>query len=387
MLNFETKRTMKKDSYLNPFPITNYLGPDYFCDRKEETARLISYFTNGSSTTLIALRRIGKTGLIHHVFSQLPDGWKGIYVDILETENLNQFLNVLATSIIRAIPEKGSLGDRLWELLKQLRSTIGFDAMTGFPQITFDVKQQEVENNIDALFQFMEHQEFKVIVAIDEFQQILRYPERNTDAWLRSRIQKMQNVSFIFSGSQQHLMTELFFSPQRPFYHSTLLMRLDKIDREVYAQFIVSMFGKYQKQISVEVAKEMLDWTDTHTFYVQQLCNRVFASTIDIATSDLWRREAQILMEEQELVLFTLRNMLTGPQWNLLKAVAIEKILYQPTAKSFLARHNLGTSATVLRSLKTLLDYELIINTVDAEGRSYYCVYDVLLQRWAETIR
>lgn len=182
-------------------------------------------------------------------------------------------------------------------------------------------------------------------------------------------------------------MTELFFSPQRPFYHSTLLMRLDKIDREVYAQFIVSMFGKYQKQISVEVAKEMLDWTNTHTFYVQQLCNRVFATAIDKVTTDLWKNEARILLEEQEPFFFTLRNMLTKPQWNFLKAIAAEKIVYQPTARAFLAQYNLGTSATVLRSLKTLLDYELVVNTVDAEGKSYYCVYDILFQRWSETIR
>ena len=76
--------------------------------------------------------------------------------------------------------------------------------------------------------------------------------------------------------------------------------------------------------------------------------------------------------------------MITKPQWGLLKAMAHEVTVYQPTAKVFLNKYHLGTSATVLRSLKTLLNYELIIKEFDAEGTMYYSVYDVFLPRWAE---
>jgi hypothetical protein len=374
-----------KRKILNPFPVTGYIGSDYFCDRKDEADQLIKNFSNGNSTTLIALRRIGKTGLIHHVFSRLPKGWGGIYVDILETENLNQFLNVLATAIIRAFPEKSSVGKQFWSLIKKLRPVIGFDALSGSPQISFDAKPIEVEQNIDTLLHTLEQQDFKIVFAIDEFQQILQYPEKNTDAWLRTRIQKMQNVFFIFSGSEQHLMSELFFSPNRPFYHSTSALHLEKIDSEVYASFIHSMFKKFNKTINIEIAHQILQWTDNHTFYVQQLCNRVFASTSNEVTSELWKNEAKKLMEEQEQSFFTIRNMLTTPQWNLLKAIAIDSCVYHPTSGDFLMKHKLGTSATVLRSLKTLLNYELIIRIFDKEGKTYYCVYDVTLKRWVET--
>ena len=368
----------------NPFAVTTYPGAAYFCDREKETNQLISNFENGNSTTLIAIRRIGKTGLIHHVFSQLPSGWKGIYIDILEAENLNQFLNLLATSIINAVPEKSSLGKRFGNFLKSLRPVISYDILTGLPQVSFDLMRKEIEMNIHSIFQFLENQEYKIVVAIDEFQQITRYPEKNTDAWLRTRIQQLKNVFFIFSGSQQHLMTALFASPQRPFFRSTRIMKLEKLNPEVYCNFIVSVFGRYKKTISREVAGEILDWTNVHTFYVQQLCNRVFSATTDEVTSDLWRRQAYLLTYEQETVFFTIRNMLTKPQWNLLKAVAQEGVVCQPTAKAFLGKHRLGTSATVLRSLKTLLDYELIIKELDADGSSRYIVYDVFLQRWAE---
>ena len=52
----------------NPFLITGYQGPDYFCDREKETASLMSALKNGRNITLISPRRMGKTGLIKNVF-------------------------------------------------------------------------------------------------------------------------------------------------------------------------------------------------------------------------------------------------------------------------------------------------------------------------------
>lgn len=375
---------MVTKQFENPFPATTYLGPDFFCDRTEETAQLISNIQNGNSTTMIALRRIGKTGLIQHLFTQLPKEWKGIYIDILETENLNQFLNLLTTSIINAVPEKSSFGKQLWKFLKSLRPVISYDPLTGAPQASFDYKPRDVGDTLQSIFQFLENQDLKILVAIDEFQQIAYYPEKNADAWLRTRIQQLKNVVFLFSGSQQHLMTELFTSPQRPFFRSTLIMKIEKLNAETYRDFIVSIFSRYRKSIDPEIASEMIEWANTHTYYVQQLCNRVFAATIKEVTSELWKHQALMLLKEQESVFFTLRNMLTKPQWQLLKAMAHEKVVYQPTAKDFLAKYHLGTSATVLRSLKTLSDYELVIKEFDPSGVSYHSVYDVFLQRWAE---
>lgn len=150
---------------------------------------------------------------------------------------MNQFLNHLATAIIKSVPEKSKSDDRIWNFLNSLRPTISFDSLSGTPQATFEVKPAEVEMNINAVFQFLEGLEIKVVIAIDEFQQITQYPEKNTDAWLRTRIQQLKNVVFIFSGSQQQLMTELFASPKRPFFRSTLMLKLDKIDPNTYRVF------------------------------------------------------------------------------------------------------------------------------------------------------
>lgn len=375
---------MKTKKLENPFPTATYHGKTYFCNRQEETARLISNITNGNSTTLIAIRRMGKTGLIQHVLSQLPNGWKGIYLDILETENLNYFLNHLATAILKAVPEKSSIGKKFTDFIRSLRPVVSFDALTGEPKASFELRKDDVELNINSVLQFLEKQEFRVVIAIDEFQQITNYPEKNTEAWLRSRIQQLKNVVFIFSGSQQHLMTNLFTSAKRPFFRSTQMLKLQKINSDIYRNFIISLFRKNGKEISPSIVVEILKWTNTHTYYVQLICNRVFSATTKKVTNELWKQQAYQLLKEQELVFFAYRNMLTVPQWHLLKAIAAEVMVFMVTSKKFINTYHLGTSATILRSLKTLLDYELIYYEYDSDGKKYYSVYDILFQRWCE---
>ena len=55
---------------INPFLTYGYNGPEFFCDRIEETKRLTSLLVNGNHVALMSPRRMGKTGLIRHCFAQ-----------------------------------------------------------------------------------------------------------------------------------------------------------------------------------------------------------------------------------------------------------------------------------------------------------------------------
>src|SRR6056297_431037 len=99
-----------------PFPLTGYLGPEHFCDREEELERLITNIRGNQSTTLVALRRLGKTALIHHLFHHLGEGYIKIHIDILPTETLNDLLNQLSTAMISQYSERSTIGKRIWQL-------------------------------------------------------------------------------------------------------------------------------------------------------------------------------------------------------------------------------------------------------------------------------
>lgn len=368
----------------NPFITTGYLGPEYFCDREEETKTLLDNLSNGRSTTLTSVRRIGKTGLIRHVLANLPEDQIGIYLDILPTENLNEFLNAFVSAIFNTIPEKSAPGRKILDFIKSLRPVITYDPLSGNPQVTFDVRPGETTRNIASVFQYLENFPLKVVVAIDEFQQILQYPEKNTDSWLRSIIQTLNNVRFIFAGSQQHLMNELFADPSRPFFQSTGFLKIVKINREQYSLFIRDHFIKAGKQISDEVINSVLDWTDVHTYYVQLLCNRVYAADTIVITQEIWKDQAARLLQEQEIVFFKYRDLLTKQQWLLLKSIAHEGEVYSPTSKDFIYKYNLGSPATVYRSLNALIEKEMIYSDYSPDGVMFFSVYDVLFRRWMQ---
>ncbi len=374
---------MKKPS--TPFPLTGYYGPAYFCNRGEETRILLLNIKGGQPTVLTSQRRIGKTSLIMHVLAKLPKGTRGIYLDILPSENMNDFLNELATAVIRNIADKKGFGRKVWDFIRSLRPSLSFDMLTGSPQVTFTLKDQDIHNHIETILEFLEKQDEKFVIAIDEFQQIIKYPEENTDAWLRTKIQSLKNVVFIFSGSQQHLMSELFTIPAHPFYNSAAMLRINRIDPSVYSTFIMKKFTENKLTIKDQVISQVMNWTDGHTYYVQLLCNRIFLSGAAEITETTWKEEASGLLMEQEPVFLNYRGMLTNPQWQLLKATALEGDLFEPTGNDFIIKYLLGSPSTVLRSLQALLRMELIYFDYTPEGRKFYKINDLLFRRWVES--
>jgi hypothetical protein len=263
---------------------------------------------------------------------------------------------------------------------------MSYDVLNGAPIFSIRSNPEESKRSIEELFSILESQSKQVIVAIDEFQQILNYPEKQTDAWLRSVIQKLSNVCFIFSGSQQHLMQELFSDPGKPFFRSTQFMKIGKINQEAYAAFIQQKFGDSRKSISEETVAQILHWTDCHTYYVQLLCNRIFLGSGKRIGESTWKEEAGKLLREQEFVFYGYREMLTSPQWKLLRAIARKGLVYQPTSADFISRNSLGNPATVLRSLKSLQNKEMVHHEIDSAGNGAYAIYDVLFRRWVEEI-
>jgi len=379
-------RIMRRLKPSTPFPSVGYFGPEYFCDRETETKTLISNINGGQSTTLVSIRRIGKTGLIKHLQHLLKDNYICIYSDILPTENSVDFLNSLASSILNSVPEKSGLGTKIWNYIRALRPVIAFDTLSGEPNVSFNIQPKESEHQIESLFEFLEQQNKRVIFAIDEFQQILNYPEKNMEAWLRTIIQQLKNAVFIFSGSQPHLMNDIFANPSKPFFRSSLFLQLGKIDFDAYRHFIITKFSDNKKEISEGVVAEMLNWTNLHTYYVQLLCNRVFINSAKKITTEVWQNEALKLINEQQPVFLGYRDILTRQQWKLLKSIALEGEAYSPTSKDFIQKHQLGSPATVLRSLKSLENKGLVFRLHDKQRATFYSVYDVLFQRWIQNL-
>ena len=369
----------------NPFALVPYVSKDLFCDREQETKTILEYLLNGSNVTLISPRRYGKTGLIYRVFDEIKEKKIDVntcYADIYATEKVEDFIKTLSEAVITKKKKKKGAKAFL-QFLGGLRPMLSYNPLTGNPELTMTfLSDYEKRHTLASIFEFLEKLDKKTIVAIDEFQQVRRYGN-NMEALLRSYIQPLRNVQFVFCGSKKHLMAEMFTDARSPFYESTRCLYLEKIDREVYADFIVRMFAKGKKNITAETVDFILDWTKVHTFYTQSLCNHVFLkSGKNVGLQDALASAHQILVENEQ-TFFQWRDLLTPLQWNYLKAVAREQSVEKPFATGFIQKYNIGTSANSNRILDALIDKELVLATSTEEGVSY-SVYNVFLSRWLE---
>ena len=368
----------------NPFIINTYQGKEYFCDREHNLESLINNIKSELNTTLISIRRIGKTGLIKHLFEHLEDNfqYKCLFVDLFATQNLNDFANQLANEISKKFTNKESIGKRFLNSIKQLRPLIQFDALTGEPSISFDaLKQNEIPKTIQQLLLFLENQNIPIVIAFDEFQQINEYPEKNTEALLRTIIQEVKNLRFIFSGSKKHILTEIFGNSKRPFYASTQVEYLDFIPSDKYKEFIKKHFNNNNKTIQDEDIDFILNWTNNHTYFVQMVCNKLYASgKRKIKLTDIQQTCYKIL-KDQEVFFYQYRNLLSSQQWNVLKAISKEEKVYQLTGKEFLTKYKFSNASAVKRCVDSLLEKEMIYQESDENG-TFLRTYDVFLQKW-----
>ena len=370
----------------NPFPLTAYHGPEYFCNREDETKRLTQNVTNGVNSTLLSIRRMGKTGLIQHLFHKLSKRKDVycLYADIYASQSQKDLIGQISTAILKAFPPKKSVGKKVMDFITGLRPVISYDNLTGQPEVSFQFSQsRQQEQSLEHLFQFLDSLDAIIIIAIDEFQQISQYPEKNTEALLRTLIQPLKNTRLIFSGSSRHVLTQMFTSNKRPFFGSTRLLELKSIVQQDYENFITQKFADNRRRIDADALKFICNWTRLHTYYTQVVCNRLFAKGYPKISLPLTQAACSELLEEQEANFFQYRNLLTATQWQVLHAIAKEDKLYQPNAKDFISRYRLGTPSNVKRSLDALMTKEMIYQEPDATG-NFYRVYDCFLSRWLE---
>lgn len=367
----------------NPFVLEPYYSEEYFCDRQEETSLLCDYLLNRQDVTLISPRRYGKTGLIFRLFDELKhrQDYDCYYVDIFSASSLDDFIRLLSETIVNVL-KKEMLIDKFINKLGAVRPVISFDTTTGNYSLSYSLQTLEQKQySLKSIFSFLESAEKKIILAIDEFQQVREFEDVKMEALLRTYIQPLHNVQFIFCGSKKHMMINMFTDVASPFYESTECMFLDRIDEEKYLDFIVEMFSKGNMTITSEALRFIMDWTFGHTYYVQYLCNRLYALHEPNIDCDMVRKAIYKLLKHREITYLERRNLLTRGQWNFLKAIAKEGVLTKPTASTFLNKYSLGAPSSAKKTLAALIDKELVLETTTLEGTTYR-VYNVFFLHW-----
>lgn len=351
-----------------PFVFGVRVEGDTFTDRKEETNRLKMNFLYGVNTILISPRRMGKTSLVEKVCSLVEsDTLKIAKIDAFGCRSENDFINAFATAVVRATSSK-------WEEWMENAKTflsrfipkisIGQDPLTDFSIALEYNRANTVTEDILQLPETIAKQKgIKIVICIDEFQQIADFPDSITfQKKLRSVWQLQSNVSYCLYGSKKHMMEKMFQSQSHPFYRFGDLFYLDKISETDWVEYICDRFRMTGKEISRELASEICTVTDRYSSYVQQLSWLVWLRTDKHATKEDVEFGIDRMLDACEPLFIQQTESLSAYQMNFLRALA-NGVHTGFTRSEILDTYQLGTAANISRLKKALTEKDLIMMT------------------------
>lgn len=372
----------------NPFILGHRISRPYFCDRVDEEKALTASIRNERNVVLISPRRMGKTSLVYvtlHNSQEIENEYLTFFFDILQTNSLAEFTFMLGKAIFDKLSGKNDSGMRgFLAALKSIKGTFGFDPFNGTP--TFNLQLGDIRNpefTLEEIFGFLENSERPVIVIIDEFQQISKYPEKNIEALLRSHIQRMTNATFIFSGSERTLLQEMFVSSKRPFYNSAEIMHLGPIEQDNYVDFAQKLFRDRGRTLEPNPIRWAFDLFDGNTFYLQRTMNGAFAETNEgeICGEEHVKKSVKGMLAANEVMYREILSNVSISQKGLLLAMAKERNVKNPTSGSFIKRHSLPSASSVQSALGILLRNGMIV-----KEEYIYRINDPLLRIFINTL-
>ena len=369
-----------------PFAFGATASGDNFTDRVAETARLRNNFTHGINTILISARRLGKTSLVKRVAeTTASDSLKIVRLDIFSCRTEQDFYRVFASAVLRQTASRfEEIMENVKNFLSRINSTItlGQDPMSEFSlSVELGTHNDDAEEIVNLPQKIAQKKGIKIVVCIDEFQQIAEFDDSKTfQKRLRSVWQHQQAVSYCLFGSKQHLMNELFEKRSLPFYKFGDVLYLPKITTADWIAYIYARFESTGKHISEKLAEQICETVCNHSSYVQQLAWLVWIRTGQTATATDFNDARQDLINQNSLLFEQQTENLSAYQMNFLRAL-VDGVRSGFTTTAVLQKYRLGSSANISILKRALIKKELI----ETEGK-FVDLADPVLGLWLKQL-
>lgn len=367
----------------SPFVFGVRVEGDAFTDRKEETERLKMNFLYGVNTILISPRRMGKTSLVDKACGLVKsDSVKIAKMDAFGCRSEADFVDSFATAVIRATSSKW---EEWIENAKTFLSrfvpkvTFGQDPVNDFSiSFEYNTGNNAVEDILRLPERIASQKGCRLVVCVDEFQQIGEFPDSLTfQKKLRGIWQLQSHVSYCLYGSKKHMMENMFQRQDYPFYRFGDLFYLGKIGETDWIEYIRGRFETTGKEISEELARRICEVTERYSSYVQQLAWFVWLRCGNAATAEDVEFGIDRLLDACEPLFIQQTESLSAYQMNFLHLLA-DGIHSGFTRTSVLASYRLGTTANITRIKKALTEKDLITTS----GPMTYEISDPILPLW-----
>ncbi|MGH9555591.1 MAG: AAA family ATPase [Terriglobales bacterium] len=370
----------------NPFEYGGVVGEGAFCNRKQEISDLIRAMQNSEKLFLYSERRFGKTSLVKLALRKLPKKeFLSAYVDLWPTDGEASFAAALAKALAESL---SSTTEKLLDTAKKFfgRLVPGLTAdEEGRPVLRFDLQASaagpELEEVLSVPARIAEEGSRRVVIVLDEFQQILEYETDLVERRLRSAIQNHRNVSYIFLGSRKHLIQKMFLDKSRPLYRAAGHYPLKAIEADDWVPFIRKRFADAGKSISHDRILSLCELTEGHPFYTQHLCHVLWDQCPESSavTQEAMDAALGVLLDRESYAYTTLWGSLAINQKRVLRGLAQEPGKVQPFSAEFTQRYGLGSASNAQRAIEALLEKDAI----DRDNGSFVIV-DRFFRIWIQ---
>ena len=241
----------------NPFKFGSVVDEPYFTDRINELAYIKHSMNSANHIVLISPRRFGKTSLVKKAIKEINR--PSIFINLQMAVSVENLASLLLKEIFKLRPF-----EKVKHLMTHFRiiPTISTNPFSDAVDVSFQpsLDSTAILEDAFALLEKVSSPTKRIITVFDEFQEIMGI-EKGLDKRLRAIMQEQQNINYIFLGSQESMMTQIFERKKSPFYHFGMLMHLDKIPYDDFMQYITQRLPlKYDTQAK-DIAKDILNTT------------------------------------------------------------------------------------------------------------------------------
>lgn len=269
-----------------PFPTGIPVEGDEFIGREKETKLLFDLLKGGQSVIIVSPRKYGKTSLIIEILKRLrKEGFFTAELDLFGISSKRELAEQIVDKVLlnRRGWIKGlllKLKEGITKALKQveLKSVIGeFEFILGFsdPKVSEDDLLSE---SFDFPQKFAEKYRGNIVFSYDEFQDVLKLDGEILVKKMRAKFQRHPDVSYIFAGSQETLMKNLFTDSKEAFYKFGRIIYLDVIEEKSFKNYIKKTYHKYNLDCPSDIIDRILKITNCHPYYTQLICQQIYYS-------------------------------------------------------------------------------------------------------------
>lgn len=297
----------------NPFSYSNYVTGASFCNRLAEQKDLIYFAKNSENILLYSHRRMGKTSLLHQVMKRLKKTrpkFNCVYIDLYGTLDENDFIDAVLTGVTQI----ESRIEKIFKQMSGLKLSGSIDPATNLPTLSASIKPKEkpeyLEKALGLLAAYSNKQ--KLLVVFDEFQEVAGYSEAGFEKRLRSVIQGHQNISYFFSGSQKHILIDMFDSAKRAFFKMARTYPLEKIDMQHYVNWAQSLYKQKPMEISEQTIVDIVEFCEYQPMYIQQILFDLWR--LPVVDSDVLNNIKNSILNSHKNQFMVLWDLLTQNQ-------------------------------------------------------------------------